>query len=371
MTMILPELHTERLMALRRSMSEKNIPALLIKRPENRHYLSGFSATDPQLDESSGCLLITQDQALLLTDFRYQIQAEREAPGYELVIYSNGMPKSVGELSKKFQLNRIGFEEDHLTVGTHELLKSETQATWLPLNGLVESFRMLKDTVETELMTRALRITEEAFSRLTVFIQPGMTEIELKRFLEDTMIELGADGPAFETIAASGPNAALPHAVPERRHIREHETIVIDFGAKFKGYCSDMTRTLVLGQPPDWIKEIYALVRKAQRYAIEHIKAGMKTDEADSLARQIIEDGGFGPHFGHSLGHGLGLATHEKPSLSRFRSMVLEPGMIVTIEPGIYIKDLGGVRLEEMIQITRDGCMLLNKDETFYAWGDE
>jgi len=187
-------------------------------------------------------------------------------------------------------------------------------------------------------------------------------------YLEKNMLQLGAEGPAFPSIVASGPNAALPHAVPTKKRIRTGETVVIDCGAKYQGYCADLSRTIVLGGARPWIRKIYRLVRQAQIAAIRGLRPGLGSDQADALAREIIETGGFGPQFGHALGHGVGLATHEAPSLSKFRPAPLQPGMIVTVEPGIYLEGRGGVRLEEMVLITEKDARLLNRDKHFYDW---
>ncbi|MEW5723001.1 MAG: M24 family metallopeptidase [Thermodesulfobacteriota bacterium] len=217
-------------------------------------------------------------------------------------------------------------------------------------------------------MTRALRITEAALAETVAALRPGLTEIEAARFLEEAMRRRGAEGPAFETTMASGPNAALPHATPGSRKIREGETVIIDCGAKVNGYRADMTRTVVLGRPQPWVREIYELVRRAQLAAIKAIGPGVMSDAVDTAARDPIIQAGYGPNFGHALGHGVGLATHEAPSLSQSRPSLLEVGMIVTVEPGIYLEGRGGVRLEEMVLVTRTGAKVLNRDQTFYHW---
>ena len=368
--MTLKEPYKTRLNLLRKGMADLNLSALLVSRPENRRYLSGYSATDPQLDESSGFLMITSRQQLVLTDFRYDIQARKEAAGYKIVVYKNGLAPSVGALLKRFKVARLGFESDHMIYRNYELLKGQTDAYLQPVTGLVEKLRVRKDATELKAITRSLRITEKAFQLTLEQLKPGLTEVEAARFLDESMLRLGADEPAFDTIVASGPNAALPHAVPTIRKIREGEPIVIDCGARRNGYGSDMTRTVVLGTPPAWLKTIYLIVRQAQLSAIAALKPGLTTSEADATARRHIEDQGYGPYFGHSLGHGVGLATHEAPALSQLRSTVLEQGMVVTVEPGIYLEGRGGVRLEEMVTITDEKAKVINKDRHFYNWLD-
>ena len=358
---------SERLAKLRKDMTRAGCSALLISKPENRRYLSGFTAHDTQLDESSGRLLVTKKNQYLLTDFRYEIQASREAKGFTIIIYKAGFAADLARLIKKHRTRVLGFEEIHTTVAAHrELAESLTGVKLLPLTGLVENLRRIKDDSEVRRIVRALRITEEALARTVSFLKPGMTEIKAARYLEDTMVELGAEGPAFSSIVASGPNAALPHAVPGNRRIKEAETIVFDCGAQYNGYGADMTRTIILGTPRPWIKKMYQTVRAAQLAALRSIKPGLTSLEADALARDVIEEAGYGDYFGHALGHGVGLATHEAPSLSRLRDDVLEAGMIVTVEPGIYIEGRGGVRLEEMILLRQNGNRLLNRDKSFY-----
>lgn len=370
-TMTVPEPYSKRLEKIRANMQAAGYGALLVFRPENRRYLSGYEAFDTQLDESSGCLFITRNKQILLTDFRYQLQAEKEAVGFDVEIYNNGSAGAIGSLANKFKVGKIGFEDDFMTVMAHRHIQNEIGSVKLePSSGMTEELRLVKDDNEIKMMTKALRITEKALSETSDFIEAGKTEIEIARFLEERMMLSGAEGLAFETIVASGPNGALPHAVPTKRKIKEGDAVTIDCGAQFKGYKADMTRTFVLGEPRPWLKKIYGVVRQAQVEAIKAIKPGMKTDEADEVARRFIENAGYGEFFGHGLGHGVGLATHEAPSLSKRKSSVLKPGMVVTVEPGIYLPRKGGVRLEEMVLITEGGCRVLNKDRSFYRWDD-
>ena len=370
--MKVPEPYEARLKALRKKLTAQKLGALLVFRPENRRYLSGFEAEDTQIDESSGCLLITARRQYLLTDFRYETEARRQAVGFDVRLYQGGAARTAAELVRRARAELVGFEEDIVTVQAHQQLEEALDdRTAVPAAGLVEELRVIKDKREIRLMTKALRITEEALARTWAWLEPGRNEIETARFLEEAMLDLGAEGTAFESIVASGPNAALPHAVPGLRRIKEGEPVIFDCGARYKGYRADMTRTIFLGKPKPFFKTIYSLVRRAQTAAIKGIKPGMMTDAADALARDVIDAGGYGPQFGHSLGHGVGLATHEKPSLSRLRATRLEPGMVVTIEPGVYLEGRGGVRLEEMALITERGVKILNRDQTFYDWSSE
>lgn len=350
-------------------MRQAKISAFLILRPENRFYFSGFTALDPQLNESSGALFITMKKQYLITDFRYEIQAAKEARGFDILLYEPSLASSLFRLVKKHRLTNLGFEEDQLTFAAHSNIKKTIKSVNLkPAGALIDLLRLYKNRTEIQRIVDALRITEKALSETVKQLKPGQSEKDVAHFLEEAMFRYGADGPAFDSIVASGPNAALPHAVPGKRRIKNSETIIIDCGAKYKGYGADITRTIVLGPVPAWIKKIYSITRKAQLAALSGIRPGLSADKADALARDIIQEEGYGPFFGHSLGHGVGLATHEAPSLSPLRKNILKTDMIVTVEPGIYLKGRGGVRLEEMILLTKEGNRLLNKDTQFYRF---
>lgn len=350
-------------------MARIGLQGHLILRPENRRYLSGFTAGDGQIGESSGCLLITPRKQYLLTDSRYEIQARREAKGFSIEIYTAGLPALLAQLIKRHRIAKLGFEDDLLTVAAHADIKKACKPVKLaPARGLVENQRQSKDPTEIRAMVKALRITEAALAQTIEFMKPGHTEMEVARFLGRAMMSLGAEGLAFPSIVASGPNAALPHAYVTDRKIKESETIIFDCGARYKGYRADLSRTIIIGSAPNWIKNIYNLVREAQLNAIQGIKPGQTTDHVDSLARDLISAQGYGANFGHGLGHGVGLATHEAPSLSPRQSVQLKEGMIVTVEPGIYLEGRGGVRLEEMVLLTSNGARLLNQDRTFYEF---
>lgn len=367
--MSLPSTIASRLAILRKYMEEAHCPAVLISRPENRRYLSGFKADDPQADESSGYLLITLDNQWLLTDFRYQLAARAEAPAYELVVYRSGAASELVKLLKEHKLPRLGVDEDHLSLGAANrvlALYRELDLWFMP--PWLSEMRAVKDAGELALIRKALRITELALGRLWRTIEPGWTERQAAVRLEREFIDLGAESPSFATIMAAGPNGALPHAEPGRRKIKDHDLLVIDCGARYGGYAADITRTRLAAPPRPWQKEIYKVVREAQLTAIEGIKPGLSGAEADGLARKVVEKAGYGQYFGHSLGHGVGLAVHEAPSLSPRNRNLLRPGMIVTVEPGIYLPGQGGVRLEQMVLVTETGALTLNKDKHFYTW---
>jgi len=364
-----------RLTALRALLRERELDALLVSCPENRRYLSGFSAADSHLNETSGFLLVSQEAALLLTDFRYREWAQAEAPLFEVRIYTSGLAKLLAELVAQLGLRRVGFEAPFLIYATYQKIVQEAaavglQVEWQPLDQLVEQLRAIKDPEEVRLIRRSLAITEKVLAQVGATLRAGLTEREVAWRLEQALRQAGAEGPSFPPMVAAGPNAARPHHHPGERQLQTGEAIIIDMGAVYQGYCSDMTRTFYLGEPDARFKEIYTIVRRAQLAAETGIRAGMMTDEADGLAREVISAAGYGEAFGHSLGHGVGLAVHEHPSLSpvKEKAVPLQAGMITTVEPGIYLPEWGGIRLEDMVLIQAEGARLLNQDRTFYQF---
>ncbi|MDR2611747.1 MAG: aminopeptidase P family protein [Deltaproteobacteria bacterium] len=356
-----------RLQALRARMEETGTEALLILAPENRRYFSGFLAGDAGITESSGALLVTAGKAYLLTDSRYTTQAEIEAPRFETVTYRKGLPQGLKGL-RGFG-GALSFEPEYMTVQLlNHLADALPDVVLLPVPFQPGEFRVVKTEDELKLVRRAVAVTEEALALLWRELEPGVPEAWAAFFLETKFRELGADGPAFPSIVAAGPNAALPHAEPGRKKIGKSECVVIDIGARFRGYCSDMTRTYMPERPAGWQKEIYAAVREAQLKAISVIKAGVPGAEADRAAREHIASRGYGDYFGHSLGHGVGLMIHEEPRLSPSSGSPLPAGSLVTVEPGIYLPGKGGVRLEELVLVTEKGCEVLNRDDHFYEF---
>jgi Xaa-Pro aminopeptidase len=347
----------QRLVVLRQKLAEQDLDAILITQPENRRYLSGFTG-------SAGVLLISQDQAIIATDFRYYEQVTREAPGFQLAKIEGGekfvdiLPDLVAQVRAK----RVGFESAHLTVDQHREWQEVAEGFELiPTKELVEGIRAVKDEGELSKIRKAITLADEAFTHIVGFIEPGMTEKEVAWELEVFMRTHGAARVAFDLIVASGPNGALPHATVSDRVIRAGEPIVIDLGAMIDGYNSDLTRTICAGQPDDRFREIYDIVLEAQRAAEGSIRPGMTGKQADGIARQIIEEAGYGDNFGHGLGHGVGLAVHEKPTLRKLSEDVLAPGMVFTVEPGIYLPGWGGVRIEDIVVMREDGVEVLTQ----------
>jgi len=344
-----------------------------IIQPENRRYLSGFKAGDTQFTESSGSLLINQIQSILLTDSRYTIEAQKEAIGFEVQTLGqdlvDNLPKVVGLLGTE----KLGFEVEYLTWGLHRRLTHRLEALSPPvslvaLDGVVEDIREVKDAREINALEASADLVSTVLNEIIGKLKPGVTEREVAWQIEALVREAGADGLAFPSIVASGPNSALPHAEPTDRKIGAKEPIILDVGVKSNGYCSDITRTVFLGSPGPELKRIYRTVRQAQLAALREVLPGVDSNHPDSVARQIIRDEGFGDFFGHGLGHGVGLATHERPRLGPRKPVRLKKGMVVTVEPGIYVPGKGGVRLEEMVAIEDGGARVLTKTPFFYSF---
>ncbi|MFC1534917.1 M24 family metallopeptidase, partial [Thermodesulfobacteriota bacterium] len=363
----------KRLIALRDKLSGKSPDTVWIIQPENRKYLSGFMADDPQLNESAGSLLISKKKAFLITDSRYTIEAQREAVDFDVITLKDDLIEELPDILTRLRTKRLGFNEDYLSWALHRRLAKKLKGLsppirLTPLNKLIDIMREVKDQSEIDAMETSSRKMSNILSDVIAGLEPGRTEIEIAREIERRAYQAGSEGMAFPPIVASGPNGALPHAVPTKRKIRLKEPIIFDVGLKWKGYCCDMTRTIFLGTPGPKFRKIYRTVREAQLSALGHIRPGVMSTQPDSIAREIIKEAGFGDYFGHSLGHGVGLATHEAPRLSPRKPVKLEKGMVVTVEPGIYIPGKGGVRLEEMVVIEEDGPRILTKNKHFYEF---
>ncbi|WP_027360865.1 M24 family metallopeptidase [Desulforegula conservatrix] len=365
--------YERRIEKLRSQMAEMELDALLVSIEENRRYLSGFKGEDTQFDESAGILLVCKDALFLLTDSRFEEQARNEASSFETRIYHSGMPKTLAEIIKEKKLVRIGFESLRMSVKQFNDLKSATDELNVilsPCENMVENLRIIKDDEEISLMRDALHISESVFKALLPQIIPGVTEKQMAWELEKNLRHAGAEAMSFPVIAASGPNASLPHAIPSDRKLNTNEGFLFDWGIKLHGYCSDITRTIFIGNPPDEFKKVFITVFEAQQKAQSAIKAGVNGKDIDRIARDHIESSDYKGRFGHSLGHGVGLAIHESPRLSPIKDFILETGMVVTVEPGIYIPGWGGVRLENMVVVKPDGFEILNSTSSldFAHW---
>jgi Xaa-Pro aminopeptidase len=342
-----------------------------IIKPENRRYLSGFSAEDSQFTESSGSLLINGDNRLLITDSRYTLAAENEAAEFDVYTLKKNFLEDIPVFTKDLLLSRLGFEENYLTWdlyrNTAEKLSELTPPVELaPLNGVVERMREIKEDREVEALEAAADMISEILDEVILALKPGVTEKDVAWRIKSLAREAGAEGLSFPSIVASGPNSALPHAVPTDRRIQPREPIILDVGVRLNGYCSDMTRTVFLGEPDRFFKTIYHTVRQAQLAALAHIHPLVESTHVDAVARNMIADAGYGAYFGHGLGHGVGLATHEGPRLGPRNATLLHSGTVFTVEPGIYVPGRGGVRLEEMVVLEDDGARILTRNDHFY-----
>lgn len=340
------------LQQVREKLESKEIEAIFIESQTNRRYLSGFTGT-------AGALFITKEHAYLITDFRYIEQAAAECPAFEIIRHEKGVIAETARLADYHSLKTIGFEEEYVTYQQYTQMKKQITAGLIPTSSIVEQVRLYKTSEEIEVLKEAASIADRAFDHITTFIKPGMQEIEVSNELEFFMRKEGAVSSSFDIIVASGWRSALPHGVASSKVIESGELVTLDYGAYYKGYCSDITRTIAVGEPTSELKKIYQTVLEAQLLAVEQIKPGMTGIEADQIARNHIEQAGYGKYFGHGLGHGLGMEVHEGPRLSPKGRQVLEPGMVVTVEPGIYVPKAGGTRIEDDIVIIKDGNEVL------------
>ena len=341
-------------LSLRDSLRQNTLDAFLVVNPENRAYLSGFTG-------SSGWLLVTLNTAQLITDFRYYEQAVLQAPEFQLIRQTESLSQTLQNQLKELGCRRVGFEQDHTSYAqAMVLMKDNPQVEFVPLSTVIEGQRMRKTVEEVEMMQRAANISEHTFLHILSFMQAGMTELAVSLEMERYMRQMGADGLAFETIVASGPRSSLPHGRPTDRVLVEGDFVTLDFGAKYKGYCSDMTRTMVIGKATEEQRKIYQIVYDAHMAALQAVKPGILGKDLDMIARNVITEAGYGEYFGHGLGHGVGRNVHEGPSCGKTGNIPLESGNIVTIEPGIYIPNWGGVRIEDMVLVTDEGYRNFN-----------
>ncbi len=337
-----------KLQKLRQALQQADLPALLVTSAYSRRYLTGFTGT-------AGVAVITADEAFFITDFRYTEQANDQIEGYEIIEQKTTLIEAVAQLVEGKQLTKLGFEQDAMTYAEYDRYANALKAELVPTSGLVEKIRLIKTEDELTIIKQACKIADDAYEHILTFIKPGMTELEVSNELEFFMRKQGATSSSFDIIVASGTRSALPHGVATDKVIESGDFVTLDFGAYYNGYVSDVTRTLAVGEPSDKLKEIYQVVLDSQLLALEKIKPGMTGKEADAISRDYIASKGYGEAFGHSLGHGIGLEVHEGPGLSSRSDVVLEPGMVITIEPGIYLPGIGGVRIEDDALVTETG----------------
>ncbi|MBM3941971.1 MAG: aminopeptidase P family protein [SAR202 cluster bacterium] len=343
-------------------LAERELDAVLISAPENRRYLSGFTG-------SAGWLLLAKgEKPELFTDSRYTVQAAHQAPDYQVIQVKGGGWNWLLDSLKAKDIRRLGFESQNVTVASYnallEALQGEgelSQVSLVATTGMTEGLRIIKDKEELALLQKAIDASDAAMEAVCPAIREGMTEKEVAWRMEVAMRDFGADAPSFDTIVAAGPNGAMAHHRPSDQVIKRGEPIVIDMGARVGGYCSDITRTVVVGEPDEMFRKIYDIVLGSQLAAIHTVKPGLTGEECDGLSRAIIAEAGYGDNFGHSLGHGVGLAVHEYPRVGPKSPDQLKPDMVFTIEPGIYITGWGGVRIEDIVILGEGGATPLSK----------
>lgn len=327
---------------------------VLIYDPSNMFYLSGYTG--------EGLVLASRGTAAIVTDFRYTEQAEAQAPGFEVLMTGKGKSHEdiVGELCAGTGIDTLYYEDDFVTVRTFETLRQSVRGVeWKSVGGVVARLREVKDEGELALIREACRITGDAFERILPKIKEGMTEKEIALMLDFDMMSHGASKSSFSTIVAAGANGSLPHAVPGGYRLRRGDMITMDFGARYGNYCADMTRTVALGQPSDEMKRVYQVVLEAQKMAQDAVAAGKRCCDIDAIARDHIYQNGYEGRFGHGLGHSVGIDIHEDPRFNQTCTAILKAGQIMTVEPGVYLPGVGGVRIENSVIVREGGCEVL------------
>jgi len=333
------------------SLLDGEVDGLLLTSRYSRYYGAEF-------DIAEGVAIVTKAGCRYFTDSRYIESAENGIKGFEvkMVDRGNGYHKLINDAIADFDVTALGYEEDYLTVAEFQGYEKNLNAKLVPFNAKINGFRAVKEEWELELMRKAQDITDAAFAEVLTKIQPGMTELALQAELIYCLYKNGAHGLSFDPIVVSGPNTSLPHGVAGDRVIQAGDFITMDFGAMYRGYCADMTRTVAVGYATEEMKTVYNTVLQAQLAALAATRPGLKGKDIDAVARQVIADAGFGDYFGHGYGHSLGLEVHEAPNCNPSGETVMEPGMVVSAEPGIYLPDKFGVRIEDVVIFTKDGC---------------
>jgi len=345
----------KRIDALREKLAEKGADAFICYSHPNYRYLSGFTG-------SLAIVIVTPSEAVIISDFRYRTQIEEEVSGFEYSEISGPAEETVLKQLHDLKVSKLAFESAHMTYKNYAQLRSLDMIELVPTEDLVEDLRIIKDAGEIESIEKAASIADAAIEEIARSIEPGMTEKEMANLLNAFIRSRGGKKEAFDLIVASGPRSAMPHAQPTDHAIVPGKPIVMDIGAQFEGYHSDLTRTVWLDKIEEpQVLEIYEIVEKAQAAAMEALRPGMDCRELDAVARDYISEAGYGDFFGHGLGHGVGLDVHESPTISRLGKGEIKPGMVFTVEPGIYIPGVGGVRIEDMVLVTEQGRRRLTK----------
>lgn len=341
---------------IREKMAQNKVDALLVTNHLNRRYLTNFTG-------SAGVVIITENKAIIMTDFRYENQVHEQTEGFEIIIYkqSDAMLVNVIQEVNRLNIRSLGFESDDLNFDTFTLLNEKCSANLVPINSVFGDIRAIKTPDEIENFKIASNITDRAFAEICDFIKAGMSELEVANNLEFILKREGSDFDGRQMTVASGFRSALPHGRPSDKVIETGDMIMLDFGSVYKGYHSDMTRTIAVGEPADELKEVHQIVLDALTLTKEKIQVGMAGKEVDAISRDYIREKGYGEKFGHGSGHGLGLAIHENPFFSPSSNHIVQENMVITIEPGIYIPNLGGVRIEDNLIIKTDTHEVLTK----------
>jgi Xaa-Pro aminopeptidase len=345
----------KRLEDLRKKLEKKGMDGALICKRENYTYFSGFTG-------SLAYIIVTSKRAYLLTDSRYVSQAAKQAPCCEIIRIQGEALPFISDVVKEHGIEKIGFEEKFITYDFYTKLKSKLDKIKLmPLFETLDEMRAIKDDDEIKRIKNAVEIADSAFRHILTYIRPGIKEYEIAAEIEYFMKKNGAQGPAFDTIVASGWRSSLPHGVASDKKIEKSDMVILDYGAVCEGYCSDITRTIFVGSADSKKLEIYNTVLNAQTKALESIREGFYSKKIDGIARDHIAASGYGENFGHGLGHGVGLEIHEQPRISPYSNGKLARNMVFTIEPGIYLEGFGGVRIEDIVVVKEDGAEILTK----------
>ncbi len=344
-----------RLDKLRKAMQQNGLNGVFIYSKENRRYLSGFTG-------STGYIIVSSSRAAFITDFRYIDQAQEQCKGYEIIKHEGALNDVINKTIAELGITKLGIEDSFMTVSFYETLKNDLIDVELaPIKDIIENIRLIKDEYEVECIAKAAEYGDMAFDHIIKYIKPGVTEKQVELELDYYIKKISGNPMSFNAIVVSGIRSSLPHGGPSEKVINNGEFLTLDFGCVYNGYCSDMTRTVFVGKANEEHKKIYNIVLRAQSEALNHIKAGVPAKAVDKAARDIIDGEGYGQYFGHSLGHGVGLAVHEEPKVAAQGTKTLETGMIITDEPGIYIPDFGGVRIEDLVLVEENGCRVLTK----------
>lgn len=354
---------SERLRKVRDILTERGLDAILITHPASRIYLSGYTGDDVAPNSSAGVLLVSAADAVLMTGSVNVDWAKAEAPDFEVIAWSRPWAKPVAEQIRTRGWSRLGFEDNAIQYATHRDLSAELNGTteFAPLGDAIDRLRAVKSAAELATLTEAIELTDAVFVDATRDLHPGTTERELAWTIEREIRERGAEGISFPPIVAAGPHGARPHHSPSDRPIAPGEPIVIDMGARLHGYHADLTRTIWIGEADAKLREVYGVVLAAQAAAVAVLRAGVSAKDADAAAREVIVAAGYGDYFTHGLGHGVGLRIHEAPSSSQTSEDVLQAGQVLTVEPGIYLPDWGGVRIEDVGVVEENGFRVLTR----------